>query len=167
MKPDATCETVDAISGCVMLIPRQIFEAIGPFDESYFFSFEDLDFCSRARAAGFGVVVDTRAAAYHEGGRSVHASPNDRLYFAARNHLRLAASTAPDASRVAHLSRLSAIVLLNLAHAGTAKGGSLASRVIAVLRGTKDYAAGRFGPGRSSLKPVREPAARATPRSLR
>ena len=64
---------VAAVSACVMLIPREIFEAIGLFDEDYFFSFEDLDFCLRAKAAGFDAIVETTATAFHEGGRSIGA----------------------------------------------------------------------------------------------
>src|SRR6185436_10315184 len=44
---------VDAVSACVMLVRREVFEAVGLLDEAYFFSFEDIDFCLRARNAGF------------------------------------------------------------------------------------------------------------------
>src|SRR6185295_12171966 len=57
---------VDGVSGCLMLITRDVFEAIGLFDEDYFFSFEDLDFCLRARRAGFTTVLATSAVTYHE-----------------------------------------------------------------------------------------------------
>src|SRR6185295_17162088 len=65
---------VDGVSGCVMMIRRQVFDAIGLLDEDYFFSFEDLDFCLRARRAGFATVVSGRATAYHEGSRSIGVS---------------------------------------------------------------------------------------------
>ena len=42
---------VDAVSGCFMLIRREVFERVGLFDEEYFFSFEDLEFCQRAARA--------------------------------------------------------------------------------------------------------------------
>ena len=63
--------TVDAVSGCVMLVTRAVFERIGLLDGDYFFSFEDVDFCLRARKAGFETVLSARASVYHEGGRSV------------------------------------------------------------------------------------------------
>ena len=44
---------VDGVEGCAMLIAREVFAAAGLFVEDYFFSFEDLDFCLRARNAGY------------------------------------------------------------------------------------------------------------------
>ena len=45
--------SVDGITGCAMLVRREVFEAIGLFAEEYFFGLEDLDFCLRARRAGW------------------------------------------------------------------------------------------------------------------
>jgi GT2 family glycosyltransferase len=138
--------TVDAVSGCLMLVDRRVFDAIGLFDEDYFFSFEDLDFCLRARRAGFATVLAGLATAYHEGGRSIGAASPRRLYFAARGHLLLAHRTDPSATRLVHLRRTASIVMLNVAHAVRTSGGSLPARLGAVARGTRDYFAGRFGP---------------------
>jgi GT2 family glycosyltransferase/glycosyltransferase involved in cell wall biosynthesis len=136
---------VDGVSGCLMLVKRQVFEAVGLLDEDYFFSFEDLDFCLRARRAGFATVLAGSAAVYHEGGRSIGANVPRRLYFAARNHLLLAWRNDPAAGRFASMWRGCSIVLLNLAHAVRTNGGSLPARLGAVARGTRDYLAGRFG----------------------
>jgi GT2 family glycosyltransferase len=136
---------VDAVSACLVLIRRDVFAAVGLFDEDYFFSFEDIDFCQRARQAGFSSIVSERAIAYHEGGRSLGAASPRRFYFAARNHLLLASRAAPRASWAARLARSTLIVGLNLAHAATSDGGSLPERLSAVGRGTRDYLAGRYG----------------------
>jgi GT2 family glycosyltransferase len=157
---------VDGVSGCLVLIKREVFEAIGLFDEDYFFSFEDLDYCLRARRAGFDTVLAGGATAYHEGGRSIGASSPERIYFAARNHLLLASRTTPARSRVAHGCRLSVIVLLNVAHAVMSDGGSLPRRIAAVMRGTRDYLAGRYGAGRWRAGSASDSAVRdTTPRS--
>jgi GT2 family glycosyltransferase/glycosyltransferase involved in cell wall biosynthesis len=138
-------ERVDGVSACAMLISRQVFDAVGLFDEDYFFSFEDLDFCLRARRAGFDTGLVLNATAYHEGGRSIGPASPERLYFAARNHLLLAQRMGRD-SGARRLIRSSAVVALNLAHALSAPGGTLPARLAAVARGTRDYVAGRFGP---------------------
>ena len=140
-----SARTVDGVSGCLMLVRRDVFDAIGLLDEDYFFSFEDLDFCLKARRAGFATLLVGAAAAYHEGGRSMGATSPRRLYFAARNHLLLARRVDPGAGAVAAAARTTSIVLLNIAHAVRSRGGSLASRLGAVARGTRDYLAGRFG----------------------
>lgn len=140
---------VDAVSACVMLVRREVFDRIGLFDEDYFFSFEDVDFCLRARRAGFETIAAGRAIAYHESGRSIGAASPDRLYFAARNHLLLASRVTPAPSAARHLFRTSTIVMLNLAHAAISSGGSMPQRFAAVVRGTRDYLAGRYGSGRA------------------
>ena len=138
--------TVDAVSGCVMLVTRAVFERIGLLDDDYFFSFEDLDFCLRARKAGFETVLSGRASVYHEGGRSVRSTSVDRLYYATRNHLLAARRTTADPGRVGSALRGISIVGLNLAYVFRFRGGSLGSRLAAVAAGTRDYVRGRFGP---------------------
>jgi GT2 family glycosyltransferase len=136
---------VDGVSGCVMMIRRDVFDAIGLFHEEYFFSFEDLDFCLTARRAGFRTLLVGDAVAYHEGGRSIGADAAVRLYFGSRNHLMLACRNAPPESRLASLARTAIVVMLNLAHAVRARGGSTAARLGAVVSGVRDYARGRTG----------------------
>ena len=135
---------VDAVSGCLMLIRREVFDAVGLLDEDFFFSFEELDFCLKARRAGFSTVLDGSAVAYHEGGRSIGPDAPLRLYFAARNHLLLA-------SRHDGPRRLRAlfILALNVAHAVRADGASLRARLGAVARGVRDHLNGRLGTGRA------------------
>jgi GT2 family glycosyltransferase len=140
-------DTVDAVSGCLMLIKREVFDAVGLFDEEYFFTFEDLDFCLRAQRAGFTTVLAGDATVYHEGGRSLGATSPRRFYYAARNHLRLARRASPASGRARSFGRGCVIVALNLAHAVVSRGGSLPARVGAAGRGTLDYLLGRFGAG--------------------
>jgi GT2 family glycosyltransferase len=131
---------VDAVSGCLMLIRREVFDAIGLLDEDFFYSFEEIDFCLRARRAGFSTALDGGAVAYHEGGRSIGPGTALRLYFAARNHLLLAGRhDGPGTLRTL------SIVALNVAHAVRARGSSLPARFGAVVRGVRDYVAGRVG----------------------
>jgi GT2 family glycosyltransferase/glycosyltransferase involved in cell wall biosynthesis len=138
---------VDGVSGCLMLVKREVFEAVGLLDEDYFFSFEDLDFCRKARRAGFATILAGSATVYHEGSRSIGADTPTRLYFAARNHLLLAQRADRSIGRLAFLGRASWIVMLNLAHAVRSRGGSLPVRLGAVAHGTRDYLVGRFGIG--------------------
>jgi GT2 family glycosyltransferase len=135
---------VEAISGCMMLIAREVFERTGEFDPDFFFSFEDVDFCLRARANGFGTIVVPAATVLHEGGRSMGSGTARRLYFGARNQLRLARRHGGADGATA---RSLYVVALNVAHAFRATGATLPARLAAVARGTRDYSAGRFGPG--------------------
>lgn len=60
-EPSVTVRTashwdVDFGIGACQLIRRDVFEAVGGLDESYFYGPEDVDFCLRVRAAGHRVV---------------------------------------------------------------------------------------------------------------
>lgn len=59
-KGDGSIETsweTEWVSGCSMFIKPRVFEKIGFFDEKFFLFYEDVDFCLRARAAGFKIGV--------------------------------------------------------------------------------------------------------------
>ena len=142
----AEADVVDGVSGCFMMVKREVFDAVGLFGE-VFFSFEDLDFCLKARRAGFASVLAGRATVYHEGGQSLGATSPRRFYFAARNHLLMARRAEPFAGRFRSSCRTCSIVTLNLAHAVVSRGGSLPARFGAALSGIRDYFMGRFGAG--------------------
>ncbi|MBD3270983.1 MAG: glycosyltransferase [Elusimicrobia bacterium] len=62
-----TTEPIQFASACAMLIRRQVFDAIGLFDERYVNYYEDFDFCMRARAKGFQIAYCPQATVLHEG----------------------------------------------------------------------------------------------------
>ena len=45
------------VSGCCMLIKREVFEKTGLFDESFFLYYEDVDFCLRMREKGWNATI--------------------------------------------------------------------------------------------------------------
>lgn len=53
------------ITGCAMLIKKEVFSKIGLFNEDYFLYYEDADFSWRARRAGFGLRIIPEASVYH------------------------------------------------------------------------------------------------------
>jgi hypothetical protein len=140
---------VDGVSGCVLLVRREVFERIGLFTEDYFFSFEDLDFCLRARAAGFSSACVTGALAYHEGGGTIGRRSAARVYFATRNHLALAGRVGGGGWPAA---RTIAVLGLNLAHVLTARQAPRLRGLAAFWRGARDHFAGRYGPESGSIR---------------
>ncbi len=57
---------VSFLTACAMMIHKSVFEAIGLFDDNYFFYAEDLDFCIRARRAGFKLKYASLAKTWHK-----------------------------------------------------------------------------------------------------
>lgn len=68
-------QRVDAISGALMLLPRDLFESIDGFDEGYWLHAEDLDLCRRVRDAGYGVWVANDIRVVHVRGVSSRTRP--------------------------------------------------------------------------------------------
>lgn len=79
----ADIESVDAVSGALMLLPRTVFEVIGGFDEGYFLHCEDLDLCRRVRDRGSRVVCANAIRVVHAKGGS---SRNRRLFVTWHKH---------------------------------------------------------------------------------
>jgi N-acetylglucosaminyl-diphospho-decaprenol L-rhamnosyltransferase len=63
--PHNEVRAVDWVSGACMFIHRRAIDCVGLFDEQYFFSIEDVDYCRRLRDAGLGVVYFPRARVQH------------------------------------------------------------------------------------------------------
>jgi GT2 family glycosyltransferase/glycosyltransferase involved in cell wall biosynthesis len=136
--------SVDAASGCALLIRRDVFERCGLLDEAYFFSFEDVEFCLRARAAGFATFSVPAATVYHTGGASIGATSARRVYYGVRNHLRLAQQVAP-ASAVPRIARSAAIVGYTAAYVALSPDVPLLAGAAALSRGCIDYLRSRYG----------------------
>lgn len=137
-------QVIDAVSGCVMLVRQEVFDAVGLLDEAYFFSFEDIDFCLRARNAGFLTACVQDARAYHEGGRTIGRRSSRRVYFGTRNHLRLAARVGRRSGRPL---RLGLVAGFNAAYVLMSPESPLIGRFAAFVRGMWDHANGRYGAG--------------------
>lgn len=99
-------ETVDAVAGCAMLVRSRAVERAGVLDERFFMYREEVDWCLRAKRAGFDTLVVPTARVWHretpEGGeRYVRAT-----YYMTRNaYLLMAKQAAPWATRARVLAR--------------------------------------------------------------
>lgn len=72
---DRTTEReVDWVSGCCMLFPRRVFDAVGPLDEGFPLYAEELDIATRVRQAGLTVLYTPEVEIVHEIGVSTGRS---------------------------------------------------------------------------------------------
>jgi len=136
--------TVDAVTGAAMLIRREVIDRIGLFREEYFFGFEGLDYCLRARQAGFLTARVGRASVLHEGNLSIGRTSQLRVYYATRNHL-LIASRFGAGLRASRWIRTGSVLVLNLALVATTRDLPRRSGLSGFAAGVRDYFARRFG----------------------
>lgn len=78
---------VDHVIGAFFLVRRQLFNALGGFDECFFVYLEDLDFSLRARQQGWSSVYLTDAQAFHAGGGTSNQIKAQRLFYSLRSRL--------------------------------------------------------------------------------
>jgi len=72
---------VTAVSGCCLLARREVWAEIGPLDEKIFGFGEDLDWCVRARQAGWGVWYYPGAVIVHlKGQGGAHSKPYHKAW---------------------------------------------------------------------------------------
>ena len=77
------------VTGCSIFMRMSVVDRIGMLDPAFFIYSEEVDWCVRARRAGFAGLVVPAARIWHKGVRRGY-SPSPRVtYLSARNHLRL------------------------------------------------------------------------------
>jgi len=78
----------DFISGCAMLIHRNVISKIGLMDERYFYYQEDIDYCTKAIKAGFKCIVAPKAKLWHKVARTSGGSENPfGAFYKTRNRI--------------------------------------------------------------------------------
>jgi hypothetical protein len=56
---------VSAVTGACLAVRRQVFEELGGFDPQFAVNYNDVDFCLRAREAGYQVIYEAGAVLEH------------------------------------------------------------------------------------------------------
>lgn len=75
----------DFITGCSILIKREVFEEIGFLPEEYFLYFEETDFCLKAKNSGFRVVFTPKTYIFHKVSSSITYLSDTYLFYLVRN----------------------------------------------------------------------------------
>lgn len=80
---------VSFITGCLMLIPREIIEHVGLLDEEYFLYSEDTDYCCRVKNAGYDLIYCAKSIIYHKVSAATGDNSPMQQYYMLRNDLYL------------------------------------------------------------------------------
>jgi GT2 family glycosyltransferase len=133
------------VAGCAMWFRRDALERVGLLDETFFAYHEEVDWCVRARRAGWRVVYCPAAVVSHTGRGETGGKQSVRIrkYFAARNSILFARKHATRAQWLMLGACLAATLPLQLLrHLPT---GS-ADEVWLKVRGIRDALSGRKPP---------------------
>lgn len=128
----------DFVVGCGMLVRRDVWNAIGFFDERFFLYYEDSDLCFRARRAGYQSVIIPRARLYHKVSRSTGTDSVQTLYYMRRNALLFLQKNGTFRGRIAAIADDLRLFLVWKLKRDTSRADILATAVT-------DYFAARFG----------------------
>ncbi len=80
--PDDATQEVDWITGAAMFVRRAVYEQIGGLDEGFFMYSEELDWCYRAKQAGWRIVyLPTARVIHYEGKSSEQVVAQRDIYF--------------------------------------------------------------------------------------
>ena len=125
---------VDHLLGACILIPRPVWQRVGPLDEGYFLFLEETDWCHRAKAAGLRIVLLPTAEVLHHGQHSVYQVPELSSPSYYRGYLRFARRAGASPARLLLLRAilLTAILMRLLLWTARLAGGrrTLATRML-------------------------------------
>jgi len=86
-KKDIGPRTPNYVSGATMRIRRKVFEKIGLLDERFFIYYEDADFCTKAKKAGFKIALEPKAIIFHKLSAFKGRRSFFNLYYSLRSNL--------------------------------------------------------------------------------
>lgn len=135
---------VDAVSGAALLVSRKVLEQVGLLEPSYFFYFEDIELCLRARRAGYATYVHPNAVVYHRGGATIGAAP-EKVYYAVRNQLRLLCAHAVKLPVPLSWARSTFVIGLHTAQLLNEQRVPPLPGLLRLGMGVRDYLQGRGG----------------------
>ncbi len=78
---------VGYLTGCALLIKREVIEKIGVLSEDYFLYYEDADYSLRVKNAGYKNVYVPKSKIYHKVSRSTKPGSPSYIYYHVRNGL--------------------------------------------------------------------------------
>ena len=147
-------EPFDFVSGCLAIIPTEVYRKVGLLEEAYFMYREDLDFCLRLREAGIRIRYLPDMVVRHKVSSSADRTGTPKEYYRIRNQTHIILRRARLHQKVLYLLFLSALLIYKLRD----------FRIfLQFTRGTRDAITGRLGalvpiqgtnePGKGSPRP--------------
>ncbi len=91
---DRTQET-PFVTGCSMMVRKEVFDKVGYLDEKFFAYLEDLNFCLRAKQSGYKLLYVPKSVVWHNNAGSSSVGSSTHQYYMTRNRLFVGLRYAP------------------------------------------------------------------------
>lgn len=72
---------IDYLTGCSLLVRREVFESVGLLNDDYFFLWEDVEFSQKVKKYGWCLSVASKSLVYHKASSSVKKSSPLQTYY--------------------------------------------------------------------------------------
>lgn len=96
-----TAEETPFVTGCSMMVRREVFEKVGLLDEKFFAYLEDLDFCLRVKHMGYTLLYVPQSILWHNNAGSSGVGSKLHQYYMTRNRLLAGMRYAPVRTKLA------------------------------------------------------------------
>jgi GT2 family glycosyltransferase len=100
---DTRVQEVDFVSGCAMIIRKEVLEKVGLFDPTYFIYFEDTDLCYQTKKAGYTLAIVLGAKIWHKVSKAFGYMSSRTFYFFTRNRIKFVFKNAMPHEKLAFL----------------------------------------------------------------
>ncbi|MGO9320646.1 MAG: glycosyltransferase family 2 protein [Solirubrobacteraceae bacterium] len=108
-------QEVFSVCAAAAVYRRAALDAVGLFDERFFFNYEDIDWCFRAQLAGWSCRYVPSAVAYHVSSATLGSAATEfKLYHNWRNQIWVVAKNYPAGALVRHAPELAYTQMRNL-----------------------------------------------------
>ncbi|MDF1497840.1 MAG: glycosyltransferase family 2 protein [Patescibacteria group bacterium] len=134
---------VDYLTGCCLLIKRELIEKIGALSEDYFLYYEDTDYSLRAQNAGYKCVYVPDSIIYHKISRSTKPGSSSYIYYHTRNGLVMAKRTGSLLNKI--ILHPYCLILFFKQIVKIIFFPAKRNWAFAVLKGEKDFLLGQMG----------------------
>ena len=134
---------VGYLTGCSLLIKREVVEKVGVLEDDYFLYYEDADYSLRVHNAGYRIMYAPKSIIYHKVSRSTKPGSSSYVYYHVRNGLVNARRNGSAAVKVA--IHLYAVYLFLKQLVKLAFFPQKREWAKAVLRAERDFLRGKMG----------------------
>jgi GT2 family glycosyltransferase len=134
---------VDFVTGCAMLVKREVWERAGLLDDQFFMYYEETEWCVRANRAGYKIMYIPSAMMWHKISIDERAASPRTYYYMTRNRLLFLRNTSVGYKTWLYIGGEYLRTFMSWSLRSKWQDRRPLRRIM--LRAIKDYSLGKFG----------------------